>query len=232
MKRSQDRILTTHVGSLIRPKPLIEQAQAARDDAGKRPDYERQLRAAVGEVVARQAAVGIDIVNDGEFGKSSWARYIMERVSGFELRDDQLREVAWLGRDRVRFAEFIAEDFPQVLTGLPTQACVGPITYTDHDSVRRDLDNLKAALRGADVEEAFFTAVAPASTAYDGVNEYYPTDRDYVFAVAEALREEYLEVHKAGFIVQVDDAVLANMYDELVQQSPHRYREWAQLRID
>ena len=76
------------------------------------------------------------------------------------------------------------------------------------------------------------TAVAPASTAYDGVNEFYPTDRDYVFAIAAALREEYLAIHASGLLVQVDDAVLANMYDSLVSQSPERYREWAQLRID
>jgi 5-methyltetrahydropteroyltriglutamate--homocysteine methyltransferase len=232
MKRSQDRILTTHVGSLIRPKPLIELANAARDDESKRTAYEEALKAATADVVAHQAAVGIDIVNDGEYGKSGWANYILERVTGFELRPGEMREPVWLGRDRERFAEFMAEEFPRALTGAPTQACVGPVAYGDHHDIRRALENFKEALAKVKVEEAFFTVVAPASTAYDGVNEYYDTERDYVFAVADALREEYLEVHRAGLIVQVDDAVLANMYDHLVRQSPHLYRDWAQLRVD
>src|SRR6185503_4543300 len=97
---------------------------------------------------------------------------------------------------------------------------------------RRDLDNLKAAAAKANVEEVFLTAVAPASVGYDARNEHYAGERDYVFAIASALREEYLEVHRAGAVLQVDDAVLANMYDHLVSQSPQRYREWAQLRID
>ena len=118
------------------------------------------------------------------------------------------------------------------MTGSPTEACVGPIRYVDKNSIRIALDALTSALKGVKVEEAFMTAVAPASTAYDGVNEYYKTDKEYVFAIADALREEYLAIHNAGLLVQVDDAVLANMYDSLVQQSPERYREWAQLRID
>jgi 5-methyltetrahydropteroyltriglutamate--homocysteine methyltransferase len=102
----------------------------------------------------------------------------------------------------------------------------------DQDSIRFATEALVEALKGVRHEEAFMTAVAPASTAYDGVNEHYPTEKDYVFAIAEALREEYLAIHRAGLLVQVDDAVLANMYDALVSQSPERYREWAQLRID
>jgi len=98
--------------------------------------------------------------------------------------------------------------------------------------MRRAIANFQEALKGVKVEEAFLTAVAPASTAYDGVNEFYPSDKDYVFALAEALRQEYLEIYNAGLLLQVDDAVLANMYDHLVQQSPERYREWAQLRVD
>ena len=120
---------------------------------------------------------------------------------------------------------------PGVLTGRPTEACVGPIKYKAQAVIARDMENLKAAARGAKVEEIFFTAVAPASTAYDGVNEYYKNEHDYVFAIADALREEYQAIHKAGFVLQVDDAVLANMYDHLVQQSPAKYREWAELRV-
>jgi 5-methyltetrahydropteroyltriglutamate--homocysteine methyltransferase len=116
--------------------------------------------------------------------------------------------------------------------GAPGHACIGPITYQGHESIRRNIADLKAALDAAGVTEGFLTAVAPASTGYDASNEYYKDERDYVFAIAEALREEYLEIVNAGLVLQVDDAVLANMYDELTQQSPARYWQWAELRVE
>ena len=227
MKRSEDRILTTHVGSLIRPKDLLDAGKAA-----DRSHHEQLLTQAVADIVARQAKAGIDVVNDGEFGKSGWANYALERMTGFEPRPDTLYPAVWLGRDRERFAEFMAAEFPRGVTGTPGHACVGPLTYQGAASVRRDLENLKAAVAAAPVAEAFFTAVAPASVGYDARNEYYASERDYVFAIAEALRAEYLEIHRAGVVLQVDDAVLANMYDHLVGESPQRYREWAELRVD
>jgi 5-methyltetrahydropteroyltriglutamate--homocysteine methyltransferase len=223
MKRSEHRILTTHVGSLIRPKRLLE----TKGDA-----HEQELKKSVAEVVARQAQAGIDVVNDGEFGKSGWANYVLDRMTGFEPRPDTLYPAVWLGRDRIRFAEFMAAEFPRGVKGSPGHACAGPIVYQGHDSVRRDLANLKAAAATVAVEETFFTAVAPASVGYDARNEHYENERDYVFAIADALREEYLEIHKSGVVLQVDDAVLANMYDHLVEQSPRKYREWAELRVD
>jgi 5-methyltetrahydropteroyltriglutamate--homocysteine methyltransferase len=138
----------------------------------------------------------------------------------------------WLGRDRFRFAEFMAKEFPRGITGTPGHACVGPIEYRDPKSIARDVANLTMAVESAGVEQAFFTAVAPASVGYDAANEYYSNERDYVLAIANALREEYLAIVGGGLVLQVDDAVLANMYDTLVQESPRRYREWAQLRID
>jgi 5-methyltetrahydropteroyltriglutamate--homocysteine methyltransferase len=230
MKRSEHRILTTHVGSLIRPKALLEAAKER--DGSQREIYEHSLTRAVADVVAQQAKAGLDVVNDGEFGKSGWANYSLERLSGFEPRPDKLYQAVWLGRDRLRFADFMAAEFPRGTVGTPGHACIGPIAYRGHASVRRDLANLAAAAAAAPVEEVFFTAVAPASVGYDAANEHYADEREYVFAIANAMREEYLEVHKAGFILQVDDAVLANMYDHLVAQSPQRYREWAELRVD
>src|SRR3984957_13962893 len=156
MKRSEHRILTTHVGSLVRPKEPGELSQQTLD------------------VVRKQAEVGIDIVSDGEYGKQSWSNYILKRISGFEIRPDQLRPVIWLGRDRERFAEAIFQEFPRLAGGTITEACVGPIEYRDRAPIDRAVANFKAALEGVKVEEAFLTAVAPASTAYDGVNEYYP----------------------------------------------------------
>ena len=235
MKRSERRILTTHVGSLVRPPELKALAQSGMDrpeDVARTSGFIETLHRATSEVVKKQAAVGLDIICDGEFGKSSWSNYILNRITGFEIRPDQLRPVEWLGRDLDRFAEVIGREMPSVLTGRPTEACIGPIEYNDRAPIRCAIANFQAALKAVTVEEAFLTAVAPASTAYDGVNEYYTTEKEYVFALAEALRQEYLEIHQAGLVLQVDDAVLANMYDHLVQQSPERYREWAQLRVD
>jgi 5-methyltetrahydropteroyltriglutamate--homocysteine methyltransferase len=222
MQRSEDRILTTHVGSLVRPPEL----------RASQPPTATQLRAAVDEVVRRQVETGLDVVNDGEFGKSSWSAYMLDRISGFELRPERPKPLDWLGGDRERFAEFFAQEMPYALDGMPTEACTSPITWRGSAVVERDVANLRHALAAASPTEAFMTTVAPASTAYNGINEYYDSERDYVFAIAEALRQEYLAIVAAGFVLQVDDALLANMYDHLVQNDPQRYREWAQLRID
>lgn len=229
MKRSEERILTTHVGSLVRPPELLANLQSRGGEAD-----EATLAAAVRHIVARQVSAGIDIVNDGEFGKSSWAWYVLERLDGFEVREDELRPLQWLGRDRARFAEFFAEQMPRALQGMPTEACVGPVVYRGQAAIERALRSLAAAAEACAVSrhDVFMTAVAPASTAHNGVNEYYETEHDYVFAVAEALREEYQAIYEAGFLVQVDDAVLANMYDALICERPERYREWAELRVE
>jgi 5-methyltetrahydropteroyltriglutamate--homocysteine methyltransferase len=231
--RSETRFLTTHTGSLIRPETLVTEP-APDADAATRAAYERSLEAEVTQVVARQAETGLDVVNDGEFGKSGWSGYALARVTGFEVRKDQLKPLDWLGRDRERFVEFFTDnpELPAALTGAPSQVCVGPIEYTGIDLVNRDLANLKAATAAYPEREVFFTSVAPASTAYSGVNEYYKTDEEYVYAIAEAMRQEYLAVHEAGFILQVDDAVLANMYDFLSQQGEGVYQRWAQIRVE
>src|SRR5882724_3739543 len=196
MKRSTDRILTTHVGSLVRPQDLLDlSAQAKR--SGDHQPYQDGLRRSVSDIVQMQAKAGIDVVNDGEFGKSGWANYALGRVSGFEERPDKMYPAVWLGRDRFRFADFMAKEFPRGVTGTPGHACIGPIAYRDHASIARDVANLQAAVKSADVEDAFFTAVAPASVGYDAANEYYANERDYVFAIANALREEYLAVINA-----------------------------------
>jgi 5-methyltetrahydropteroyltriglutamate--homocysteine methyltransferase len=231
MKRSEDRILTTHVGSIPRPKAMLEMA-SVRTGPPKDPGaYAELVRSSVADIVKRQAASGIDIINDGEYGKSSWANYVLERMSGFVPRPGKKAPMVWLGRDRERFPEAVENEFRHMLGTIQEQVCNGPVRY-DASNVRRDIDNLKTALAGVRVVEGFITAVAPASAVFNGVDEFYGNEREYIFALAEALREEYLEIHEAGFLVQVDDAVLANMYDYLVSQSPQLYRQWAELRID
>ncbi len=232
MKRSTDRILTTHVGSIVRPPALLELSAAASTDAESRRRYDTGLTGLVADVVRRQAAAGLDVVNDGEYGKSSWSNYVLARLSGFEPRPGQLAPATWLGRDRFRFAEFMAAEFPRGTKGSAADACVGEIAYKETDSIRRDIGNLEAALASVKVEEGFLTTVAPASVGYDSFNEHYATEREYVFAIADALRQEYLAVYHSGLVLQVDDAVLANMYDELVQKSPADYRRWAELRVE
>jgi 5-methyltetrahydropteroyltriglutamate--homocysteine methyltransferase len=232
MKRSEDRILTTHVGSIVRPKALLDLANVYTGPPKDPVQYGKLLRECVVDVVQRQAAAGIDIVNDGEFGKSGWANYVLDRVSGFERRPAVPAPMDWLGRDRERFPEVIANEFKGSGSSLSALACTAPIRYMKHEDVRRDTQNLKSALATVDVTEAFLTTVAPASAAFNAVNEYYGSEREYVFGLADAMREEYMEVYKSGLLLQVDDAVLANMYDHLVQRSPQHYRQWAELRVE
>ena len=230
MKRSVDRILTTHVGSIARPEAMLAMASQRLGPPANPVAYARLLAESVVDVVKRQVAAGIDIVNDGEYGKSSWANYVLQRMSGFESRPGARSPLHWLGRDRDRFKEVVENEFKEMSATLMQQACTTRIQYIAGD-VERDVMNLKAALGKVNAVEGFLTVVAPASAVFNAVNEYYATERDYIFALAEALRQEYLEIYRSGLIVQVDDAVLANMYDHLVQQSPHQYRKWAELRV-
>jgi 5-methyltetrahydropteroyltriglutamate--homocysteine methyltransferase len=231
LKRSENRILTTHTGSLIRPQDLLDLALARRDGAQNDAEYNAALSTAVADVARKQAEVGLDVINDGEMSKSSWANYILERISGFEVKADRKVPLSWLGRDRERFHDFFAKEMPGAINGASPEVCVAPIEYTDRGPIERDLANLKSAVAGID-REVFFTVVAPASTAYNGINEYYPSEKEYLYAIADALHEEYKAVYDAGFLVQVDDAVLANMYDDLVAKSPETYRKWAELRVE
>ena len=233
------RILTTHVGSLIRPPALLTFLAAQRDKRPyDEPAFKTCLHDAVGEVVRRQADTGLDIINDGEFGKTiSWSRYVLERMSGFEQRpvaSDNGMPAAVLGRDRREFAEFYAAyDRTQGFSQMSGWAVTGPIRYTGQAAIQRDLENFKAAMKGVKATDFFMPAVAPTSVAPDRLDEYYKSDEDYVFAVAEALREEYKAIVDAGFILQVDDAYLALSYEVLVPPGTMKdYRRWAAIRIE
>jgi 5-methyltetrahydropteroyltriglutamate--homocysteine methyltransferase len=191
-------------------------------------------------VVKQQADIGIDIVSDGEFGKSiSWARYVLERLGGFEQRDRKPREQVMaeapkradiLGRDRVDFADFYAEyDKSQGFTDLRGWHVTGPITYTGQKHIQRDIDNFKAALKGRDVTDAFMPAVAPASVAPERKDEHYKSEEEALFAIADALNVEYKAIVDAGFILQVDDAHLPMAYERMEFDA---YRKWAAVRMD
>jgi 5-methyltetrahydropteroyltriglutamate--homocysteine methyltransferase len=231
MRTSTDRILTSHVGSLIRPAALQEVMRAKQ--AGQSYDraaYEACLRESVAEVVRRQAEAGVDVISDGEFGKSiSWNQYVVERLSGFELRSipPGLRP-GIPGADRTRFKEFYAElDAREPMANDKLVACVGPVTYVGQAIVQRDIDNFKTALARVKVAEAFMPVVAPSSVLPDRKDEYYEREEDWLAAITEAMRTEYRMIVDAGFILQIDDARAATAYDRMVPPASFEdYRRW------
>jgi 5-methyltetrahydropteroyltriglutamate--homocysteine methyltransferase len=237
MKRSNNRIFTTHVGSLIRPQSLQDFLRSKR--AAKPYDenaYQKCLTTSVADVVRDQAQAGIDIVSDGEFGKSiSWAQYALERLSGFERRPiKQDANPFKRGADRTKFAEFYAELDAKEAVATTTEAiCVGPIKYTGHAELQRDIDNFKAALKGVKVEEAFLPVAAPASVIPDRKNEYYKGDAELQAAIAEAMRTEYKMIVDSGILLQLDDARSAVTFDRMVPPASFAdYRSWLAGQVD
>lgn len=237
MKRSTDRFLTTHVGSLIRPPKITEYVEAlANHQAIDQPAFESELRSSVAEVVRQQAAAGVDMVSDGEFGKINWLAYFPQRVSGFETRMQQLRSPSFLGAERDgRFAEFYDQTQTFFKRGQPFPhiVCVGPVKYTGAGfaALQRDIANLKNALAGVQVQEAFLPVVAPCSMGVAYSNEYYKSDEEFLGAVADALHEEYKAITDAGLVVQVDDAILTNLYDQ-VRADGKDYQRWVAMNIE
>ncbi len=241
MKRSSDRILTSHVGSLIRPPRLLELVRARdKGDAADIRAYQQCLKESVAEVVRQQAQAGIDVVNDGEFGKStSWALYALKRVSGFEMRPVKPGADPFArGADRERFKEFYAElegGNDRTWSNVTKQeaVCVSPVKYTGLGELQLDIDNLKAALTGVNVEEAFLPVAAPSSAIPDRKNEYYKNEEELVVALAEALRTEYRAIVNAGFLLQVDDARAAVTYDRMVPPGSFEdYYRWVGRHVE
>jgi 5-methyltetrahydropteroyltriglutamate--homocysteine methyltransferase len=242
---AHDRILTTHVGSLIRPTELTDFLLKRQN--GEKIDqaaFEECLKRSVAEVVRKQSEVGIDVVSDGEFGKNlSWSRYVLERMSGFEERHGggvgSIRATA--GKDRRDFAEFYAEyEAANGFVGMGRSFArtglwfvTGPISYTGQAVIKRDIDDFKAALKGVKYVDAFLPVVAPASVAPERGEEYYKSAEESMFAIARALRDEYKAIIDAGLTLQIDDAFLATYYDVMVPpQSFADYKKWAAVRID
>jgi 5-methyltetrahydropteroyltriglutamate--homocysteine methyltransferase len=250
-----ERILATHTGSLIRPPELL--AFLAAKERGQPVDeaaYQQTLRDSVTDVVHHQVEVGIDVPDDGEMGKASWITYLYERVSGLEVREVELEGGTMYppSRDRQAFpgayaamdalenasvsesnaAASSAHDEEAAAEGQGVAwVCTGPLVY-DRTAIDRDIANFKSALEGQDVVDGFLPVVAPAS-AYWLLNEYYASEHDFMFALADALKEEYRAIVDAGLMVQVDDAVLMHEADTMMSrgQSWEDYRSWADLRI-
>jgi 5-methyltetrahydropteroyltriglutamate--homocysteine methyltransferase len=258
MKRSSDHILTSHVGSLPRPDELIAANRAREagepiDEAG----FQRTLGTAVADVVRRQRALGIDVPNDGEYGKSvahrvhygAWWSYAFQRWGGIEFgapgaygrtpRRSRPGEIVLTSQDDRRDRQIFAAAYgdpesgvsmgPRPVTG---PVCVAPLTYTGQQALAADIANLKAALAAAGVEEGFMTAVAPGS-AYRIGNAHYQSDEEFLYACAEVMREEYKAIVEAGLILQLDDPALATSWDMITPEPDlEDYKKFSMLRVE
>ncbi len=236
MKRSTDRILTTHVGCLPVPPDLDPEA----------PDYAERLRAAVAELVRAQAAIGVDVVDDGEASKGNWLVYAASRLGGFEPRRVPADEaIIAQGKDREAFDEFYEEatrtgtlfhsSWTQVTRSTWTTHWVAtqPVAYVGHASVQRDVDNLQAALPSVQVAEAFLPVTAPASLEPYRSNEYYPSEEAFLYALADALKEEYEAIARAGLLVQIDDAWTVALWDRIgMPMGLEAFKQRALLRAE
>jgi 5-methyltetrahydropteroyltriglutamate--homocysteine methyltransferase len=230
MKRSVDRILTTHAGSLPRPAELLAAIQDPKRDADA---YAALVRRAVTDAVRRQVEVGLDVVTDGEMSKPSFITYVTERLSGFE-RSAEPGALPWAGsKEATTFPEFYEPMLRQSPNAAaPRFVCTGPVRYVGHAQVRADVERLEAALNGAKVEEAFIPAIAPSNVEGRQQNAYYKTDEEYLFAIAEAMREEYRAIVDAGFLLQIDDPRLVTYYILNPRSTVAECRAWAEVRVE
>jgi 5-methyltetrahydropteroyltriglutamate--homocysteine methyltransferase len=238
MKRSTDRILTTHVGSLPRAEDLRGLIQKkAQGEAVDDAAFAARVKSAVAETVRRQAEAGIDIVADGEQGRVGFIPYVNERLSGIEPSATAESANYWgLSREYRAFPEFYAwaASMPGTAgqTGRTRWVCTGPVSYKGQAALQRDIDNLKAALAGQRHEEAFMPAVSPSNLANWNRNEHYNSEEEYLYALAEALKEEYRAIIDAGLILQVDDPLLASYYVMHPEASVDECRKWATARVE
>jgi len=220
VKRSTERILTTHVGSLPRPDDLAEVMAAL--EPGQRPaGLDERVHEVVADLVGRQVEVGIDVVSDGEASKSDFVGYVQDRLSGFGgNRYPMLPPVA--PSQLERFPKWAARQAQGRHRHMLKAACNGPIAVGDPDAVHRDIANLRAALAGRAPEEVFMTAAPPGLIGARLRNEYYPTQEAYVHAIAEAMRDEYRAIVESGFLLQLDCPDLSGRLVPADQEAAHR----------
>jgi 5-methyltetrahydropteroyltriglutamate--homocysteine methyltransferase len=260
MPHSSERILTSHAGSLPRPEDLV--AQNHRREHGEQTDeegYQQALRDAVVDVVGRERRIGIDLVNDGEYGHSMghrydygpWWTYVFQRLGGLELVTEGVLEIAQAPpkpgelklasfaerRDWNEFKDAYSDPSsgaalpnPDIETGAPV--CRGPITYEGRDPIARDIANFKAALEAAGLEDGYLNSVAPGSCARFG-NEYYDNDEELLYACADAMREEYVAIIDAGLMLQLDDPAIAENWDQITPEpSVEDYKRFTRVRVE
>jgi 5-methyltetrahydropteroyltriglutamate--homocysteine methyltransferase len=243
MKSSTDRIITTHTGSLPRPADLV--ALLNRKELGEgydRASFDRRIAQAIADIVQKQVGTGLDVVDDGEHSKVNWMAYARARLSGLEELDSP---PTFRGptRDSLAFPQTY-EDMRVMLAGRSgalvakrqvrprALVCTGPIRYIGQAEVQADIDNMKAALKGVKTEEAFLTAISPSNLELYYQNRYYATDEEYLEALGEAMRVEYLAIVEAGFLLQIDDPRMATHYNRAVDASIEDCRKFIAQRVE
>ena len=232
MKRSTDRILTTHVGSLARPTELLDTMKEKEN--GRQYDaalFDRQVRDAVADRVQHQVDAGIDIVTDGEQSKSSFLGYVKDRLGGFELDAGAASLAPSWQKEVDDFPDYYADYFKKyssTVVPLRGLTCTGPISYVGQELVQKDITNLKAAVEGLDVEEVFMPSTGPSGF---GRNAYYDSHEEYLGNVANAMREEYQAIVDAGFVLQVDDPFLIDMISDPTKELSER-QQAAELHVE
>jgi 5-methyltetrahydropteroyltriglutamate--homocysteine methyltransferase len=243
MKRSTDRILTTHTGSLPRPTDLVALLNAKElGEAYDRAAHAARVARAISEIVARQVATGLDVIDDGEHSKVNWMAYARSRLSGLE-EIDAPPKFRGSTRDSLAFPGAY-EDMRVMLAARSgalvakrtvrprAQVCTGPIRYVGQVELARDIANLKAALQGAAHAEAFMTAISPSNLELYYENRYYARQEEYLAALAEAMRVEYLAIVEAGLLLQIDDPRMATHYNRAVDASVEECRKFIALRVE
>src|SRR5215469_8758279 len=232
---STDRILTTHAGSLPRPPGLMDMVLArARGEPHDQAALGAQLRSAVADVVERQVACGLDIVNDGELSKPNFTDYVLSRIAGCESRPGSGdRRLSITARDERKFPEYFqAHPRPRYAGGQTVPVCVGELRYVGQAELGRDIENFKAALAGTSTVGAFLPANTPGTIEHWLKNEHYKSDEEFLLAIAEAMREEYKAIVDAGFLLQIDDPDLPDGWNCLPDIGLADYRKYATVRVD
>jgi len=238
MKRSTDRILTTHVGSLPRPATLFEMMKLKHAGQSLDPQVlESEIHNAVFEIVRKQTEIGIDVVSDGEMGKVGFIPYVNERLTGFEPNTGAPRPSSWANSRETRaFPEYYewASKIPGAAgsPGALRWVCTGPVMYKGLDLFKREADTFRQALKQYPAQEAFIPAISPSNVAAWESNQFYKSEEEFLFAIAEAMRVEYQAIIDAGFILQVDDPALATYYIVQPEASIDDCRKWAMTRVE
>jgi len=234
MQTSRDRILTTHTASLPRPPALLALLRAK--SMGQPLDESAlatESRKAVDAVVQLQARIGIDVVSDGEMPKPSFLHYVKERLKGITTTDRPLEPYIKGSREVKAFPEYYAEEFARnPFPPFKQVVCNGPVAYVGQEKVQSDIAMFKAALARVKVAEGFLPAISPSNVAFWIKNEYYKSDEDYVFALADAMHEEYKAITDAGLLVQVDDPRLVTQFNLDANLSLPEWRKWAEVRVE
>ena len=219
-----DRILVSHAGTLPRPDGLKEALQ------GNAPGAQETLTAAVANVVRRQANMGIDIVNDGEYSKvRGFSEYVRDRIGGISGTDGNRKRLSVMGRDAIDFPGFIGAKFKN--WGTTLALCDAPLTYLGHDITKADIRNLKSAMNGVKAK-AYLPSIAPGTIEHWLQDGYYHDEEKFLYAIADAMHHEYKAITDAGFLVQIDDPDLPDGWQMFPEMSVKDYRRYAGLRVD